>query len=118
MEDWRKGFHRAMVDTIVQEGSPLKLDPNDRFYGWQAWNWGEIREHVGRVGINYEATGGPQEASWLEFKGTFFEGDPTTYGVDITLVLNDGATYLWRTTMLMAEFIVAVVRQDDKEKAR
>lgn len=118
MEDWRKGFHRAMVDTIVREGSPLKLNPADRFYGWQAWNYGEIHDHIARVGIDYEATKIPVESEWEEFKGTFYEGDLTVYGVDITLVLADGAAYPWRTSMRMAEFIVAVVRQGNKEKAR
>lgn len=117
MEDWRKGFHKAMVDTIFQEGSPLKIDPATRFYGWQAWNFGEIRDHVTRVGIDYEATSEPLESEWLEFKGTFYEGDPTTYGVDLTLILNDGTAYPWRSTMRMAEFIVAVIRRDEPEPA-
>lgn len=92
--DWKRGFHRAMIDALVKNGTPVGDNPS--FYGYIADNWPEISERVRTTGIDYE-TSTFKDSEWHEFKGTFYEGDTRTTGIDVNLVLLDGsiAKYRW-----------------------
>jgi hypothetical protein len=106
--DWKTGFHRALVDAIVREGSPH--DPaRDGFYGSTLPNnWVEIGPRVAEVGIDYANTPRPIEANWMEFGGTFDENE-RKYGVDVELHLLDGTRVWYRYSGSISTLILAVV---------
>lgn len=107
-EDWRKGFHRALIDAVVSHGSPVADDPS--FYGWIHQQYAERIKNVHTVGIDYERTQAPKEDSWEVFMGTFYEGDTRVYGLDLTVVLLDGQTVRFRYQGTLGELISAVVQ--------
>jgi hypothetical protein len=106
--DWRRGFHRALVDAIVRNGSPH--DPGkDGYYGSSLPdNSVEIGPRVATVGIDYNNTPTPVEADWTEFGGTFDE-DQRKYGVDLNLLLLDGTRVWYRYDGTISTLIRAVV---------
>lgn len=112
-DDWRRGFHRALVDAIVREGGPH--DPTQSAYWGSALpdNWTEIGPHVAEVGIDYTKTPQPIEAEWYQFGGTFGDGDDRKYGVDLELVLLDGTRVWYRYSGTISTLILAVVAEND-----
>lgn len=111
--DWKTGFHRALVNAIVRNGSPH--DPSrDSYWGSSLPDgWVEIGPRVAAVGIDYIKTPKPVEANWYEFAGTFADGDNRKYGVDLELVLLDGTRVWYRYDGSLAALILAVVTDDD-----
>jgi hypothetical protein len=110
--DWKVGFHRALVDAIIREGSPHDptRDGFDGFYGSTLPNnWVEIGPRVAAVGIDYANTPKPEEGVWTEFGGTF-GGNETVYGMDLELFLLDGTRVWYRYRGSAADLILAVVR--------
>jgi hypothetical protein len=95
MSDWKAGFHKAMIDALIRNGTPINPEKAS-FYGYIADDWQGIVDRVKRVGVDY-ACSTYEDAEWHEFKGTFYEGDTRTVGVDVHLVLEDGSTadYRW-----------------------
>lgn len=108
MSDWRVGYRRALVDALVRLGSPLA--DRTSVYGWTHEDWQEIRAHVRSVGIDYERTGEPEDTSWNEFAGTFADDDNCVYGVEFTLVLQNGSTHRWRVSARLGEVLLEVAR--------
>jgi hypothetical protein len=108
-DDWKAGFHRALVDAIVREGSPH--DPTrDPFYGSTLPDrWVEIGPRVATVGIDYANTPKPVEGEWMEFGGTFHPTE-MVYGVDIELFLLDGTRVWYRYKGSVPHLILAVVK--------
>jgi hypothetical protein len=109
-DDWKKGFHKALVDAIVRDGSPH--DPNRNAYWGTSLpnNWEDILRWVRDEGIDYEATKPPVHAEWYEFQGTLYEGDTRVVGLDLLLVLNDGTECWYRYRYSMSDLILAVVQ--------
>ncbi len=107
MNDWKTGFHRAMIDALISQASPL--DDNPSFYGWIADNWEQTMRRVRNIGIDYDRST-YEDSDWDEFQGTFYEGDTRKHGVDITLVLNDGSTARYRWSGQVGDLITQVAR--------
>lgn len=101
----RELLHRAVVDAIIQNGSPVSQDSS---YGWLDSNYAELRVHMAHCRPDYEACTW-DDSSWSEFQGTF---DPDVHmrGIDLKLAcrcgLLDGRA--WRYTGGYAELIRAV----------
>jgi hypothetical protein len=104
---WRKGFHRALLDAVVRNGSPLDTKPD--WFGWIHPGYVALVKKVHDVGVDYDATPDPQEANWSEFMGTFYEGDTRVYGLEVDLVLKDGSTVRYRYKGTLGELIHQVV---------
>lgn len=107
--DWRIGFHQALVDAIVANGSPH--DPTQNSYWGSSLpdDWTEVRPRIAAIGIDYANTPKPIEAEWSEFSGTFHEGDNRKYGVDLELFLLDGTRVWYRYSGTISDLILAVV---------
>ena len=114
MDDWRIGFHRALVDAIVHNGSPH--DPTrSAYYGSSLPdNWVDVSSHVAAAGIDYANTPAPTDATWLQFGGTFNE-DTYVHGVDIELFLNDGTRQWYRYSGTISDLILAIVKDPSCE---
>ena len=108
--DWKIGFKYAMIDALVKNSTPV--DPNasayGNAYGWISSHYDEIRQAINTGEIDYTKTTW-EEVSWHEFMGTFYEGDTRKVGLDVHVVLKDGATYKLRYTGTVAELINDVV---------
>lgn len=101
--DWKRDFHRAVVDTILRLGDP----------SWQL-SRSKIMTHITTIGIDYDKTI-YEETNWQEFMGTLHEGDATVYGFDMILVLKDGYTYRWRYGRPLGRFLIEVLRYEPPE---
>lgn len=108
--DWRQEFKRAVIDALIKDGYPLR--DGSTFYGGIASDWEDRRNKVDTIGIDYDRTTWT-EAEWHEFKGTFYEGDTRTVGIDVQLVLLDGTVMKWRFEGIASDLIFAVVRDGD-----
>lgn len=107
-DDWRRGFHRALIDAVVRNGSPHDPD-KDSYYGSSLPNnLAEIGPRVAEAGIDYNSTPAPVEAGWTEFGGTFDE-DQRKYGVDLELFLLDGTRVWYRYSGTISTLILAIV---------
>lgn len=118
-DDWRIGFKRALVDTILRLGSPCKPGTDwELYYGWEDYGarYDQL-DHIDRVGIDYDKTE-TVESEWHEFKGTFYEGDNIAYGVDMRLMLLDETVYRWRFDRRLSDFIMELVKSDDEVEPR
>ncbi len=108
-EDWKAGFHRALIEAIVKNGSPHEPTKSPYWGSSLPDNWTNVMRVVGTVGIDYAATSAPVEASWSQFMGTFYEGDDRVYGMDVELVLQDGTRHWWRYQGTASDLIQAVI---------
>lgn len=106
---WQEEAHRLVVDFLVHHGSPVKKE--DSFYGWIAPNWMEIYKQVKEVGIDYKNSRW-DDSEWDEFKGTFYEGDTRTVGIDATIVLKDRTAITFRWQGSPGEMLTAIVKGD------
>lgn len=114
METWRKGFHKALVDAVVANGSLVRK--NASFYGWRDYSGtAEMRKKVAKVGVDYNATKMPKETSWHEFQGTFYEGDTRVVGIELDVVLKDGTVGQYRWEANMSDLIQAVLLSKDEQ---
>lgn len=105
--DWKIGFKYAMIDALVKNSTPVDVDKGS-FYGWMHPDYSEIRQAINAGEIDYTKTTW-EEVDWHEFMGTFYEGDTRKVGLDVNVVLKDGATYKLRYTGTVAELINDVV---------
>ena len=114
--DWRKDFHRAVVDTILRLGAPCRDGESwQLYYDWTDYSsLSERMTHITTIGVDYDKTT-YEETNWQEFMGTFHEGDNTVYGVGMTLVLKDGHTYRWRYGQPFGTFLMEVLRYEPPE---
>lgn len=110
-EEWKARFKRAMIEAVVQNG--MAVGPMPSIYNWYDPDYVARRHAIDTVGIDYEATRIPEDSSWADFKGTFYEGDHISYGVDVHLVLNDGTTSTWRYTGSMGELLQEILRIEE-----
>lgn len=109
-ENWREGYRRAMLDTILRIGTPVK-SPTSGMWDYEWEEVAQIRHKMHGCGINYEASGQIEEEKWHQFQGTFHEGEHYAYGVGVQIVADDGDSYHWRYTGNMAEFIKEVMKE-------
>lgn len=108
MSDWRSAFKKALIDNLIINGSPLRTS-GSTYYGWTAEDWQEVSREVFAGDIDYEQSS-YRDSEWDEFKGTFYEGDETEYGVDLTIVLTDGRQFEYRWHGRMVEMIEQLVK--------
>lgn len=110
--DWRVGFRRALIDTLISEGAPVRSDGGNSF-GWLDWSWETtvkaVNEAIAADLIDYDASSWV-EVSWDEFKGTFYEGDTREVGIDLTLVLTDGRRFKYRYAGTPGALILSIVK--------
>lgn len=112
MSDWREGLKRALVETIIDQGSLVRERPNE--YGWRDYKHTKRAEAAEKArhmaGIDWARTQMPNVSAWLEFDGTF--ADPphqTKRGVDAVIVLNDGHQFTYRLEIDLGRLIQKVV---------
>lgn len=110
MEDWKKEFKRALLDVLARDGTPVR-STGDTYYGWIHHDSQRIRVDVASIGLDYEASSYREDA-WIEFQGTFYEGDERVHGILATLVLKDGTSYQYRYTETVSDLIQAVIASD------
>lgn len=110
-DNWRKGFHQAVIDTVIRLGSPRKSGKNwELLYGWADYDaYIERKAQIESVGIDYDKTT-IEEADWDEFKGTFYEGDTRVYGIDVHVVLHDGTEFDWRYGRTIGRFLMELLK--------
>ena len=113
-QDWQVEFKRAMINAIVENGSPV--DPTPRPYGWVDYkNYAARRNAIDEFGIDYDKTELPEDASWYEFQGTFWEGDHVAYGAEANIVLMDSSTSRWRYTGTISDMIATILREEEDD---
>lgn len=98
--------HVALVDFIIQRGSPVT--EGNPYYGWLDGHYTELRMHMaGCRPVYTQCTW--QESEWDEFQGTF-DPDIRRQGVDLTLTCMCGeiSGRTWRYDGGYAELIRAI----------
>jgi hypothetical protein len=108
---WRVELHKAVVDYLLANGTPMEPGDRDRFYGYVSPNWEQIRERVAIEGVDYDRTTW-DSSEWDEFKDTFYEGDTRTVGIDVKGYLNDGTPIEYRWSGQPGELLLAIIRGD------
>lgn len=104
MSDWRKGFHRAVVDTVLRLGD--RWDPATQYLSIER-SLNVIHEQIQEIGINYDATTVTEE--WW-YNGPSGEN---VLGVDMHLVLNNDTTYWWRYGHRLSELLIEIINSPD-----
>ncbi len=84
---WVERFREVVAQTIIQHGRVVSADAS--FYGWTDF---EATEHLRSYGGSCPVVGHgtPSEDSWDEFQGTFYEGDTTQHGMQMTVTCECG----------------------------
>lgn len=115
MESWKKGFRKAVISTIVEKGTPVDTNRNNRslFYGWMSYDWGRITGHLHECGIDVDKCGDPDDTEWFEFMGTFYEGDHIQRGIEVTITCSCGeiTEQPYRMTSGFAELLRDILRK-------
>ncbi len=104
-EDWRVGFKQAMVDALMQNGSPL--DPKEDGWGWIHPSAMEIRKETASFAVDYEST--TWTDNWM-VKGadTFHDGTRVEL-LDLTVRYHGHDPVVYRYVGGVSDLISAVI---------
>lgn len=73
----RAEYERVLARVIIKRGSVVVQ--TDGWYGWVDY---DATTHVSKCGV--ATHGAPDEDTWYEFKGTFYEGDTSVHGMALS----------------------------------
>ena len=113
-DDWKKGYKQALMNAFAREAS---IRSDYRYYaragGLDYQASAKLAAHLKNCNISVENSSMPEDSSWHEFMGTFYEGDTTIYGLDanITCECNKFENVAMRMTGTFSELLQAVLRE-------
>jgi len=112
-EDWKQNYKRALLNAFAKEARVV--DKNASFYGWVDWERSKLTfEHFNACSVDVELTPMPEDSSWNQFQGTFYEGDTTIHGMatDVTCQCSIIDAVPMRLDGTFSELLEAVLRED------
>lgn len=98
-----------IIDTVVALGQGVSEKAD--FYSWADYS-PKSKNKIKKIGIDYDKTDIPEDASWAQFQGTFADSQ-TAYGIEVNLVLLDGSKMVVRYEGSFSEILNELLSNDD-----
>jgi hypothetical protein len=103
MSDWKTEFKRALIDTIVANGTPIE----GAYLTYISSKWREIKNEIAREGIDYASTTW-EETRWWDGADTFNDGQERI-GLNANVMLSNGIVQKIRFEGTVSELIFALI---------
>lgn len=118
-EDWKVGFHRAVIDSILAKGRQLAPRSQRDNFGWRQDRYSHepvdpVMHRILRHGIDYNKST-YVDSNWSEFAGTF-TSDEQKYGMDAEIVTVRGERFEWRYEGTLGQMLDAILERDGRER--
>lgn len=114
-DDWKVGYKKALMSAFARSACVLGT------YSYYSSGGGldyratqRLQDHLKSCEVDLDRSEMPTDSEWVEFMGTFYEGDDTQYGLDATVSCTCGELrdVVMRLRGSFSELLLEVLRED------